>query len=161
MESAIRRRTSARVLLIDERDCVLLFRGIDPSDDTIAPWWLTPGGGADDGESLEQAARRELFEETGIEDAVLGPCIWTRTARFRFEGAAYEQQELFFPARITRRAIDTSGFTDLERRSVTDHRWWSVEELLETAEVVYPRDLGRLVAALLRDGPPAQPLDIP
>jgi 8-oxo-dGTP pyrophosphatase MutT (NUDIX family) len=29
-------------------------------------WWVTPGGGLDDGESFEQAAWRELLKETGI-----------------------------------------------------------------------------------------------
>ncbi len=42
---------SARVLLLDEADRVLLFRGFDPHRPD-QPFRWTPGGGVHDGESL-------------------------------------------------------------------------------------------------------------
>jgi len=51
----------AGVLLLDEYNRVLLQHRTDSHD------WGTPGGACELGESLEQTARRELKEETGLE----------------------------------------------------------------------------------------------
>ena len=36
------------------------------NDDGVGKWWQMPQGGVDDGEDLLAAARRELYEETGV-----------------------------------------------------------------------------------------------
>src|SRR3954447_12298514 len=53
----VSRRVSARVALLDDDGCVLLFCGSDPADETgDAPrWWFTVGGAAQQGETLPQA----------------------------------------------------------------------------------------------------------
>jgi hypothetical protein len=56
--------------------------------------------------------------------------------------------------------VDTSGFTDYEQRSMTDHRRWSVDELRHSDEVVWPRDLASLLATLLTDGLPGAVIEI-
>src|SRR5882757_518958 len=58
----VSRRTSARIVLLDDDGCVLLFCGSDPAlPDGPAPlWWFTVGGAAQAGETLPQAAVREL-----------------------------------------------------------------------------------------------------
>ena len=155
MSEAPRRRVAARLVLLDDLDRILLFRGFDPADLNAGSWWFTPGGGVDPEESLEEAARRELIEETGIHEVDIGPRVWTRLARFSFEGVEFEQREWFFLARTAQRRVDTSGFLDYEHRSMTEHRWWNVDELLRTDEVVFPQDLASLLAKLLTVGPPA------
>lgn len=50
-------------VLADGRGCVLLIeRGWDPFEGR----WALPGGHVDTGEHTQAAARRELFEETGL-----------------------------------------------------------------------------------------------
>jgi 8-oxo-dGTP pyrophosphatase MutT (NUDIX family) len=139
-------RVAARVILIDAEERVLLFRGGDPWQPAAGLWWITPGGGVEPGESLEQAARREVREETGYQlDGDLGPIVLTRTARFWFEGLEYEQHESFFRVRVEQADVDYSGWTETERRTVQTHHWWTVAELTATTETVYPEALLELV----------------
>ena len=77
-------RPSARALLIDDSDRVLLMRVTTPNNPDIR-LWITPGGGLDAGETREDAALRELYEETGLQGVELGPCVWTRRHTWQWE----------------------------------------------------------------------------
>ncbi|MGW2839005.1 NUDIX hydrolase [Streptomyces sp. NPDC001493] len=150
-------RTVARVVLLDPQDRILLMHGFEP-DDPGTTWWFTPGGGLEGDESHEEAARRELAEETGITEVELGPVLWKRRCSFPFDGRRWEQDESYFLARTERTATDLGGLTDLERRSVTGLRWWTSAELQATRETVYPTKLAELLRRLLDEGSPSVPL---
>jgi len=152
-------RQAARVLLLDDSDRLLLFAGADPHVPDVR-FWFTPGGGVDPGETLEEAARRELLEETGCSGVALSPPVWLRSTEFWFDGEHYRARETYVVARVPSWEVDTSGFTDLERRSVDEHRWWTLDELLATSETVYPPDLPVLLRDLLETGLPAEPVEI-
>lgn len=153
------RREAARVVLLDDRDRLLLFRGCDP-DRPAATFWFTVGGGIEPGETPEQCARREAAEETGLRDLDLGPLVWTRVARFTWGGVPYEQHETFFLARCADHEVDTSGFTPEETASYLDHRWWTLAELEATRDLLSPPDLPAQLRTLLRDGVPSMPVQV-
>ncbi|MEU3964230.1 NUDIX hydrolase [Streptomyces buecherae] len=150
-------RKVARVILLGPDDRILLMHGYEPHDPS-STWWFTPGGGVEAGETREQAALRELAEETGITDVRLGPVLWQRVCSFPFDGRRWDQDEWYYLARTEQTRTRTAGQTDLERRSVAGLRWWTAEELFATRETVYPTRLAELLRTLLDEGPPTAPV---
>ncbi|QKW11182.1 NUDIX domain-containing protein [Streptomyces sp. NA04227] len=149
-------RQVSRVILLDAQQRILLLHGHeidDPTDD----WWFTPGGGLENGETREQAALRELAEETGITDVRLGPVLWRRICSFPFAGRRWDQEEWYYLAHTTQTAVTAHALTDLEQRSMSGARWWTCEELTQAHETVYPTRLAGLLRRLLDHGPPASP----
>ncbi|MFE0735155.1 MULTISPECIES: NUDIX hydrolase [Streptomyces] len=152
-------RRVARVILLDPDDRVLLLRGHEP-DDPDDTWWFTPGGGLEGEETREQAALRELAEETGITDVRLGPVLWQRYCSFPFAGRRWDQDEWYYLARTSGRgeAPGPQALTELETRSVAGLRWWTCAELSAARETVYPTRLAELLRTLLDEGPPSAPV---
>lgn len=163
MRADLPERPSGRVLLIDEARRLLLFRARDLlSTDGSRTIWFLPGGGAEVGESFAQCAARELFEETGLRVAPddLGQITGVRRVVFLFDGTETLSNEAYFAYSTPAWEVDTSGFTELERDVVQDHRWWTLAELQATDEIVFPRasELAALLERLFASGPPLAPV---
>jgi 8-oxo-dGTP diphosphatase len=133
--SAPRPRQAGRAILRDAMGRVLLIRFVIPN----MTFWATPGGGVEPGETLLQAAQRELQEELGITVALAGP-IHTATGIFEFEGEMIENTDHFFHGRWDGNP-HLSGITASESAVLTEARWWTMEELENTRDEVFPRDL--------------------
>ena len=71
----------------------------------------------------------------------IGPEIWRRTVIGPFDGIVREFRERWFCARVPQFELDTRGFDQLERDTITEHRWWALAELDTWHERLVPSDL--------------------
>jgi 8-oxo-dGTP pyrophosphatase MutT (NUDIX family) len=155
-------RPTARLLVVDADERVLLFSSTDAAGGT---WWFTPGGGVHRGETVTQAAVRELAEETGYAcpEAELGSVIATSTALWKgaHDGTLFLGTHSFFFLRVAQPVIDTDGQEEFERTFITGHRWWTLDELRKTTDDVRPPTLADLLGRLLRGDVPEVPVRLP
>lgn len=140
-------RPAARILLIDGDGRVLMFR-FTPEDGR-GPFWCTPGGALDPGETYEQAARRELYEETGI-IADPGPQVLRREVEFlTLERVEVTADERYFLVRTEVRDIDSAGHTELEQRVMQHWRWLTRAEIAALDEPYFPQDLTQILTEVM------------
>jgi 8-oxo-dGTP pyrophosphatase MutT (NUDIX family) len=142
------RRNTARVLPVDGEGRVLLLHGWDPlrPDD---PFWFTIGGAAEPGESLSEAAVRELREEAGIVVDLdrLGEPIEASAITFSFGGVRFEQDQTFFAVAIDDAEVSFAGQDPIERATIDKHGWLYPGELEDGAERPADPEIPRLMRA--------------
>lgn len=157
MRSSPIARPSARVILIGPGARTLLFRGGDPHRPADGTWWFTPGGGVEADESTQEAARRELWEETGQSNVQWGGLVARRQAVFEFLGATYLSIEDFYVAHTTDLSVRPADLTDIEMQSVEEHRWMDATALHHLPEPVYPAELASVLPRLSVHDYPSEP----
>jgi ADP-ribose pyrophosphatase YjhB (NUDIX family) len=158
----IRERLTARVVLLDPADRILLMKGRLPSDPAAPGAWFTVGGGVEAGETVLQAAAREIIEETGLTDVSLGPVVWRGEQILRDrEQRPVRFLEHYVLARSAGGELSRAGWQALEREFVDDMRWWARDDLAACPEPVFPRGLADRLVDLIAGRIPATPLILP
>lgn len=137
-----RLRRSSRIIVLGPDRRALMFRFNIPGRE---PFWVTAGGECDPDESYEEAARRELHEETGIV-ADPGAQIARTTPEFVTpEGEPVQADERYFMVSVASSRIETANHTALERRVMTEHRWFTLHELECWHEAVFPEEIASII----------------
>jgi len=107
-------RAASAVITDDTNRVLLVKRGREPAKGL----WSLPGGSVEEGETLSQAAVREIREETGLH-IVTGQEVW-RVCVELSEGHYYDVSAL--SATVTGGELSAGD-------DAADARWWDKREL--------------------------------
>ena len=156
----LRIRQAARAVVLDPDDAVLLVRFEFPDGSR----WALPGGGVDPGETHQQALQRELAEEAGLRDVVVGDHVWNRLHIIPFINGRYDgQREQIYVVRLATRVEPAPelSWEQLNAEYVFELRWWTHDEIVHNVDVTFvPAQLARLLGDLLDNPPPNRPIEI-
>jgi 8-oxo-dGTP pyrophosphatase MutT (NUDIX family) len=144
-------RLTARVLPVSPTGEVLLLQDQDPARPGVLRWG-TVGGAVDPGESLVDAALRELLEETGITASAraLTEPVHRGTYRFSWGGWSFVSDTTFFAMPLPRDTQVT--FEHLEASEVGNlvaAGWWDAGALAMDGTAVEP-DLPDIMRSAVR-----------
>ena len=127
-------RPAVRAVVVAPDGQTLLLRYANEYEE----WWIPPGGGVDPGETDEEALRRELREELGVEEFEIGPLLSERVRYFLMEPG--------FGGQLNRNYLVRVPWFEARVISEADEaRWFTLEELrvLPTG----PHDLAELLSS--------------
>lgn len=158
--TALIRRPTARVLLLDARDRILLMNGRLPGNPERDGAWFTVGGGLEAGETWLQAAAREIVEETGITAFELGPIVWMREGVLNIPHPVIFD-ERYIVARCEGAEPTRAGWQALEHELIDEVRWWTQPDLAATSDPVFPGGLAERLPDILIGRYPPEPVVIP
>jgi 8-oxo-dGTP diphosphatase len=131
--------------VLDPDDRLLLFLFRVRRSQQVETFWATPGGAVEPGETFAEAASRELSEETGI-TADVGREVARRDCAFALpSGEPVRADERYFLVRLESDAIRLDGLGTVEADTIVEHRWWSLDDLEDSDERIYPEDITMIV----------------
>lgn len=137
-----RLRRSARVMLFNPAGELLLIRfAAQREEDEKFIFWVTPGGEIEPAEESRAAAERELYEELGLRLPLVGPVHEESGGTYTHLGETVRNEDVFYAAMCAKEQPKLAGITADEIALMQEMRWWTLEELAQCQDKVYPEAL--------------------
>jgi 8-oxo-dGTP pyrophosphatase MutT (NUDIX family) len=145
-------RNAVRTILLTPDNKVLLMKINSP--DSSLTFWITPGGGMENDENLEEAVKRELNEELGLTDFNLGPLVWLRQHTFNWGKKRICQDEQYYIVHI--KQFDPVISDKTEAEFLHEFRWWCLSDMEKSEEIFTPGSIVNIINSYLESGPPRE-----
>ena len=160
-------RRSIKVVLLNKDDEVALIyidnnKIKDVNGKYHGPFWNLVGGAVEEGETSLDTAYREIFEETGISknDVSVGQEIWHGKVTLNIKGKDMLIDQRFFIAHTNVMNFDQSHLVDDENETVKSIKWFSLNELKQLTDLVYPKKLAEYLEPVIAGDLPTNPIEI-
>lgn len=155
MNASPTRRRCARALLQNNEGEIYLFCYHFAMMKEEPMVWVSPGGGVEEGESLESALQRELWEELGIDIHPSALSFSHRSDRsFIYNDGSHvisEDHYFWLTLPSAQCVFSEENWTDIEVQHTVAGRWWSENEIATSSENFFMDRTA--LAELLRRGP--------
>ena len=159
-------RPASRLLVIDNQQRLLLIKVYDKQPvheafPEMSEYWNIPGGGVEPHETYQQAAQRELWEETGITVDKVDTCVWLHERIIQGDKGRLLLQEHFFVVFVSTSNFTLANLLPNEREAHKAYQWWTYQEISQSSEQFMPVGLAQLVKPLLNGNIPSKPIKLP
>lgn len=142
-------RKSSRAIVLNKNNHIFLFQYHFDYLAESKSIWITPGGSLEEGESFEDALKRELFEELGV--------LWNKDCEEIYyrnplyvlnSGETLQSIEKFFLIRVEEEKFSYANWTDSEKQRMLCGRWWSIEEIQQSEDEFFTGDIIHILTEL-------------
>ena len=138
-------RNSVKLILLNENNELLLMKtddkeiqGKDGKYNGV--FWQMIGGKIEKGETIKEAAYRELFEETGLkkEQVTIGNVVWYGEVDLLMHGIITKVKQSFIIAKTNSINVTLNNLTEEEKTVCNKLEWFSIDKIKKCTDIIYP-----------------------
>ncbi len=154
-------RKSSRAIVLNKQNQIFLFCYTFDFFAEKESIWITPGGALEEGESFEEALKREVYEELGMKLTEEVPYVFYRTPLYELKnGETVRSEERFYLVYCDEESFSCVGWSESETKRMTAGKWWSAKEIKRSGEKFFSEDVVGMLERFSKGDVPGTPEEI-